>query len=265
MNVALAGLEPELLERAAAACGERALAIECDVTELAAVERAAAAAAERFGSLDAVVANAGIASTGFVRSIDPDAWARVVEVNLLGTFRTIRGCLPRLVDSRGYALLVSSRAAALHSPGMSAYAASKAGVEALADSLRAEVGHLGVDVGCAYFSLVTTDMVSGADAHPVTGSLQEQLKGPLAWRYPPSAAAEGLARGVERRSRRVLVPGWLRLLLALRPWLPPLVERGSARAVADADAVAQREAEQGRVEELSLPLGEGGRADARAR
>jgi hypothetical protein len=80
-----------------------------------------------------------------------------------------------------------------------------------------------------------------------------------------ATAAEGLARGVERRSRRVLVPGWLRLLLALRPWLPPLVERGSARAVADADAVAQREAEQGRVEELSLPLGEGGRADARAR
>src|SRR6478609_415509 len=63
-NVALVGLEPGRLEANAAALGERAVAIEADVTDLAALERAVAATVERFGGIDVAIANAGIAFTG---------------------------------------------------------------------------------------------------------------------------------------------------------------------------------------------------------
>ena len=59
--------------------------------------------------------------------MDPDAWERVIEVNLLGVYRTISACLPHVIERRGYVLPVASIAAAIHTPGMSAYAASKAG------------------------------------------------------------------------------------------------------------------------------------------
>ncbi len=86
-----------------------------------------------------VVANAGIAAAGFVRSIDPAAFERVIEVDLLGVWRTVRTCLPYLIESKGYCLVVSSMAAVVHIPGNAPYNMAKAGVEAFANTLRAEV------------------------------------------------------------------------------------------------------------------------------
>ena len=138
-RVALAGLEPEELEKVAAQCGPDAIWFETDVTDWDALERAVSGTVERFGGIDVVLANAGIATGGLVRSTDPAAWERVIEVNLLGVWRTVRTCLPHVIERRGYILPVASLAAAAHAPVLSAYAASKAGVEAFADSLRAEV------------------------------------------------------------------------------------------------------------------------------
>src|SRR5919108_5990057 len=157
-NLALVGLEPEGLERVAEQCGAGAAWFEADVTDWDALERAVEGTVERFGGIDAVVANAGIAPTGTVRLTDPAAFERTIEVNLLGAWRTVRACLPHVVERRGYVLVVASLAAVAHSPGMSAYAASKSGVEAFANALRVEVRPLGVDVGVAYFSWIDTDM-----------------------------------------------------------------------------------------------------------
>ena len=107
------------------------------------------------------MANAGIAPGGMVRSTDPAAFERTIEINLLGVWRTVRACLPHVIERQGYVLVIASLAAAVHGPGMAAYSASKAGAEAFADSLRAEVKHLGVDVGVGYFSFIDTDMVRG--------------------------------------------------------------------------------------------------------
>src|SRR5687767_10677254 len=81
-NVALVGLEPDELEARAAELGERAAWFECDVTDLEALEDAVARTVERFGSLDVVVANAGVAPNGSVASVDPAAFDRTIEVNL---------------------------------------------------------------------------------------------------------------------------------------------------------------------------------------
>lgn len=148
-RLALVGLEPGLLATLAAELGPWHVWAEADVTDSAALHCAVAKAVAALGGLDVVVAGAGIASFGTVRTIDPDAFARTVEVNLTGVFRTAAATLPHLVDSAGYLLVVSSLAALFPTAGFSAYGASKAGVEAFADSLRIEVAPLGVSVGCA--------------------------------------------------------------------------------------------------------------------
>jgi len=259
-NVALVGLEPERLAEVAATCGPDALWFDVDVTDRAALQEAVDRTVATTGGIDVVIANAGIASVGMVRSIDEDAFERVIEVNLLGVWRTVRACLPHLIERRGYVLTVASLAAALHGPGMASYAASKSGVEAFANSLRGELRHLGVDVGVAYFSWIATDMVAGADADPVGGMLRGVLKGPFAKTYPLSAVGDAVERGVQERSRRVVVPGWIKVLLAARGIVGPLADRGMRAHTAEADAAFEAEVER-RGREASAPVGAGGAAD----
>jgi NAD(P)-dependent dehydrogenase (short-subunit alcohol dehydrogenase family) len=259
-KVALVGLEGDLLERVAAECGSGARAWEADVTDPAALDAAVAGVVEHFGGVDVVIANAGIAATGFVRSMDPAAFERVVEVNLFGVWRTVRACLPQLVASRGHVLAVSSLAAVVHIPGNAAYSASKAGVEAFANALRAEVRHLGVTVGVAHFSWIATDMVNSADEHPVFGPMRSGMPGLAGKKYPVATVGKALVRGVERRSRVVHVPGWIGPLKLVRSLLPRIVERQAATLVPDADrAVAADIAARG-IEESSRPVGPGGAA-----
>ena len=264
-RVALVGLEPEQLEAVAAQCGPDAIWIEADVTDPEALESAVSEAVERLGGLDCVMANAGVGAPGFTRSIDPEHWERVVQVNLIGVWRTVRACLPHVIDSRGYVLIVASLAAALHGPGMGSYNASKAGVEAFANSLRIEVKHLGVDVGVAYLSWIDTEMVAGGDRHPAVGGFRDRLPGPFRKTYPVSAVGDAVVEGVESRRRWITVPGWLRLLLPARGLLPPLLERASAESAADMDArFAQDVAERG-AESASALVGAGGAAAEHSR
>jgi NAD(P)-dependent dehydrogenase (short-subunit alcohol dehydrogenase family) len=259
-NVALVGLEPEELERVAAQCGSNAAWFECDVTEADALERAVAGAVERFGGIDVVMANAGIAPMGMTRSTDPMAFERTIEINLLGVWRTVRACLPHVIERRGYVLVIASMAAALHAPGMAAYCASKAGAEAFADSLRSELKHLGVDVGVGYFGFIDTDMVRGADAHPAVGALREAAGGPLGKTYPLSKAGRALADGIEKRRRWVVVPSFARAMIVLRTLLQPLVERESQKHAAEADALFMSDVEERGVAAASGPVGPGGQA-----
>ena len=262
-NLSLVGLEPELLEQVASECGDAAW-FEADVTDRDALQAAVDGTVERFGGIDVVMANAGIGAGGTVRTMDPDSWERVIEVNLLGVFRTIRACLPHVIERRGYILPVASIAAAVHTPGMSAYAASKAGVEALGNSLRGELAHQGVKVGVAYFSWIDTEMVRGADENPATKFMRSKLRGPAGKTYPVSEAGEAVADGVEQRARRIIVPRNFRTLLLARMLIARLTEQSSKRDVPEFVRLMEEEAEK-RGAEASRPVGAGGRADAEAR
>jgi NAD(P)-dependent dehydrogenase (short-subunit alcohol dehydrogenase family) len=263
-NVALVGLEPEELERVAAQCGTKAAWFECDVTDTEALAAAVEGTIERFGGIDVCMANAGIAPMGTVRSTHPDAFERTIEINLLGVWRTVRACLPEVIERQGYVLVIASLAAAMHAPGMAAYAASKAGAEAFANSLRQEVKHLGVDVGVGYFSFIDTDMVRGADSHPAVGQMRaEMTTGPFAKTYPLSDAGQAIADGIEKRRRWVVVPPWGRVLLVLRTALAPLAERRGREFAAEGDRRFEADVAERGAEAASKPVGPGGQAAAR--
>jgi NAD(P)-dependent dehydrogenase (short-subunit alcohol dehydrogenase family) len=262
-KVALVGLEGDELRAVAAECGPEATAYEADVTDWDALRKAVTAVVARYGRVDVVMANAGIAAAGFIRSIDPAAFEKVIEVDLLGVWRTVRTCLPALIESKGYCLIVSSMAAVAHVPGNAPYNAAKAGVEAFGNTLRAEVRHLGVDVGIAHPTWIATDMVNSADEHPVFGPLRQTLPKPMVKTYPLSVAVDAFDAGIATRARTIHIPSGLLLLKLIRALLPPIIELGARSIVPKADAAALADVKE-RGAAASAPVGPGGAAAMRA-
>lgn len=262
-RVALVGLEAEELAAVATECGSEAGHWEADVTSWEDLERAVAGVVERYGRIDVVLANAGIAATGFTRSIDPKAFERVIEVDLLGVWRTVRVTLPHLIASKGYAMLVSSAAAIVHIPGNAAYSAAKAGVEAFANALRAEVRHLGVAVGVVHPTWIATDMVNSVEDHPVFGPMREADRGFASKKYPLSVAVELISAGIRGRSRAVHVPGWVGVVKVFRALVPRIVELAARKFVPAADRDAIQDIEARGAEEASM-VGPGARAAAKS-
>jgi NAD(P)-dependent dehydrogenase (short-subunit alcohol dehydrogenase family) len=246
-RVALLDLDAEGARRAAAQIGGDALAVDCDIADPASIAAAAGAVLEACNGVDVVVAHAGVATSGALRHLDPAVLEAQVCVNLTGTWRSIHAFLPSVIERRGYVLGVASLAALTAAPGLGAYAASKAGLEALLDVLRQEVAHLGVDVGVAYFSWIDTDMVRGAEeAHPEFAQMRAELKGPLARTLPVGAAGEAIARGVAERAPRVVAPRWISAVRRARGLIPELVAREGLRVAPRVDrATAEIVAERG--------------------
>ena len=258
--VALVGLEAPELSATAEACRRHGPARSwvADVTDLTRMQAVAAEVVAEFGRVDVVVANAGIAIGGPVADSDPDSFARVIEVNLLGSVATARAFLPALVDSGGYLLQMASLAAVAPGPLMAAYAASKAGVEAFAQALGAEVAHRGVTVGVAYLSWTDTDMVRAADQDEPLRRLRSRLPWPANTTAPLAPVVERLVAGIDDRARRVYGQPWIRPVMWLpRAALPALVARVGGRDVAQLDDALRATASQ-----RLLPVGPGGRAAA---
>lgn len=250
-RLALVGLEREELERTARRCD--ADWWEADVTDETALAAVAAEIRGKLGGTDILVVNAGIAAAGPLLHSDPAAYERVIEVNLVGSVRTVRTFLPQVIERRGYVLQVASLAAMAPAPLMSAYAASKAGVEAFAHALRSEVRHHGVDVGVAYLSWTDTDMVRGGDAVEGLRDLRARMPGFLGRTYPVEPAARALVDGIAGRSAHVYGQRWLRVMPLLRGFVPSVTTRISARHV----PAAVRAIEDAGTE-VTLPVGPGG-------
>jgi NAD(P)-dependent dehydrogenase (short-subunit alcohol dehydrogenase family) len=248
-QVSLVGLEPELMGQVAAEIGDSAAWFEADVIDLDALNRAVDATVERFGGIDVVIANAGIAPFGTVATIDPEAFEKTIAVNLIGVWRTIRATLPHVMARQGYILPIASLAAALHGPMLGHYCATKAGVEALADSLRAEVAHTGTRVGVAYFSFIDTDMVRAGLDSPAARLLRESLPGPFGKNAPLSVAGKAIERGVQRRADKVYAPRWVLPMTWVRGVMQPLTQRTNRAKVAEAVRMAEEDAAAGKQQQ----------------
>ena len=259
-RVSLVGLEPAGLERVARDCGPNALWYEADVTDRAALEAAVNGTVEQAGGIDVVIANAGIAAGGPMRYMEEDSFRSVIEVNLIGVWRTLRLTLPHVIERRGYMLSVASLAAIVPQfPGFIPYSSSKAAVDAMSKCLRVEVAHLGVDVGIAYFGWIDTDLTRGGDEHPAFSFMRSRLKGPLGKTLPVAKSGEAIVNGIEKRAKVVAAPRFVRAADKLRGLVQGAVDREMLKHVPE--TMAHFEAERQRTgDAMAKPIGAGGRA-----
>jgi len=231
-QVALLDRDDVVVKEVVASLGNRAEAFVADVTDEASVSAAMSAVVERFGGIDVVVANAGIAGpVQTFASMDAEAFERVVDVNVFGVARTVRAALPSIIERKGHVLVIASAAAAIPTPTIAAYGVSKAGVEALGRSLRMELTETGASAGVAYFGMIDTgllrnDLLGGGGFAAILGTLPKRFSEPA----PVEQAARAIVDGIKRRGRWVYAPGYVGALLGLRTTIAltePLMSRNS--------------------------------------
>jgi 3-oxoacyl-[acyl-carrier protein] reductase len=148
--------EPESLP---AGGGRRALFTPADVRELEQIEAVGAFTEERFGRIDVLVNNAGVAPGGPVETLSEEAWDLNLDVNLKGTFLMCQAVVPVMKRQRsGRIINAASFAAILPITGSAAYAASKAGVHYFTRVLAGELGPWNITVNCYAPGMIPTEI-----------------------------------------------------------------------------------------------------------
>ncbi len=149
---------------AVAAAGGRAVAIQADMTDVAECSRAVAHVEQTFGALDVCVINAGLTRDGLLWTQSPDDFDAVIRGNLRSAWATLRAVLPGMRTRRSGAICaVSSASARVANPGQSAYAAAKAGMEAMVRTAAREAAPY-VRVNALVVGLVETEMAAAMTA-----------------------------------------------------------------------------------------------------
>jgi SDR family mycofactocin-dependent oxidoreductase len=192
------GTEDDLRETAeqVEALGSVCIPISMDVRDPAAVSAAVDETVNRLGSLDVVVANAGIVSTGPLESVTDEIWHQLVDTNLTGAFHTLRAAIPVMRRQRfGRIVVTSSMGGRMGIPDLAAYNATKWGVIGLAKSLALEVAKEGITVNVICPTTVQTPMVQPVGGDGVPDDLvRRMMKGnpiPQPWLAP-----EDVSRGL---------------------------------------------------------------------
>jgi NAD(P)-dependent dehydrogenase (short-subunit alcohol dehydrogenase family) len=224
--VALIDIDEPAAARVGRSMGERALVVRADVSDRIGMREAISRVCERFGRIDVLVANAGVApEPATIRTMNPADFDRVIGVNLTGVFNTVHPALDDIVAARGHVVVVSSAAA--FAPGMagSPYMVSKAAVEQFGRALRVELAAVGATAGIAYFGIVETSMTRTAlDEDELGADVAALLPWPLSRRISVSEAAESIAQGIAHRASRTMAPV---------QWEPYALLRGAVNVVLD--------------------------------
>ena len=155
-QVAICGRRAASLRAVAAETG--ALDFVCDVCDADAVARLVESVADAFGRLDGLVLNAGVMAPGGVADLSPADWSAMVSVNLTGAFLVARAALPHLIASRGAVVSIASIAALRAAGGMGGYAATKAGLAMLTQSLAVDHAHQGLRANVVCPGWTVTEM-----------------------------------------------------------------------------------------------------------
>jgi NAD(P)-dependent dehydrogenase (short-subunit alcohol dehydrogenase family) len=160
-KVTITGRNKETLAAAAKELGPNAFAVAADVNDVAATEAAVKQAAEKFGKLDIVFANAGIPGNTPVGKTTLEAFEQVIRTNLTSVFFTVQAALPYLNDNASI-VLNGSVISVLGNPGYSAYAATKAGVTAMARVMVSELSPRGIRINVVAPGAARTPIWNGA-------------------------------------------------------------------------------------------------------
>jgi 3-oxoacyl-[acyl-carrier protein] reductase len=135
------------------------------VRDAAANERVAEDVMTRFGSVDALVNNAGVRSDALLYNMTAEQWTEVLDTNLTGAWSMTKAVLPVMMKQRGGAIVNVASLSGLHGvAGQTNYSAAKGALIAMTRSLSREVARSGIRVNCVAPGLVETDMLGGLDA-----------------------------------------------------------------------------------------------------
>jgi len=159
---------------AVADTGGRSLAIPCDAADGPGVDAAVRQVLDWEGRLDVVANVAAIALSKPFHETDPEDWARIIAVNLTGTFLVTRACTDALMATHGVVVNVASTAGISGIAGMSAYCASKGGVVVFTRALARKYGPAGIRVNCVCPGAVDTAITRALHGHtppPATAPL----------------------------------------------------------------------------------------------
>ncbi len=200
--------------------GGRALVAPLDVTDEDAVHGVARCITEEFGGLDVAIANAGFGVTGRFEDLEASDWRRQFEVNLFGLTSTARAALPELRKRRGRLALIGSVAGMIPGPGVSPYAASKAAVRSIAQSLAIELHGTGVSCTDIHPGFVESE-IRQVDNAGTFDALRPDT-GPAKLMWPADRAAITMLRAIRNRRREFTFTAHGRLFGFLGrhwPWL----------------------------------------------
>lgn len=216
---------------------QRVVTVTADVRDRDGMTAAVQTIIEQLGRIDVVVANAGITPPpATLRQIDPDAFDRVIDVNLTGVFNTVHPTIDEVIRNSGHIVVVSSAASFAPGLGGASYMISKAGVEALGRALRLEVAGYGATAGIAYFGMVDTQLARATlDDDEIGRKLDARLPGPLRHRISPDRAATVIADAIARRAGRTLAPA---------AWEPWAWGRGFVNVLADGYLAGDKQAHE---------------------
>jgi NAD(P)-dependent dehydrogenase (short-subunit alcohol dehydrogenase family) len=164
-RVAITGRDRAKLDAAVKEIGPNAIGIVADATDIAATESAVAQTVATFGKLDIVFANAGIAAGTPLGATKPAAFEDIIATNLNGVFFTVQAALPHLNDNASI-ILIGSVISVLGIPGYAAYAASKAGIRAMARVMASELSPRGIRVNVVAPGAIRTPIWGAATATP---------------------------------------------------------------------------------------------------
>lgn len=158
-NVVLCDIDDPRLEQVAATLPpDRTLARRCDVSDYAQVQALVDAAVQRFGGLDVMVNNAGIAPEGSVEDVSIDDWQRTLSTDLTGVFHGCRAAMPHLLQSQGCIVNTASVSGLRADWNTAAYNAAKGGVVNLTRAIALDYGGRGVRCNAVCPSLTRTGM-----------------------------------------------------------------------------------------------------------
>jgi NAD(P)-dependent dehydrogenase (short-subunit alcohol dehydrogenase family) len=237
-RVALVDLDPVATSEAARELGAGAIGIAADVTDADGMRDVVAEIVRQLGGLDIVVANAGIApEPATVSAMDPELFERVIDVNLLGVYRTVHAALPYVTAAGGHVVVIASVYAFVNGVILAPYAMSKAGVEQFGRALRAELAPHGASASVAYFGFIDTAMVREGFATPVAQRFEATFPRFLRRRLAPSVAGRVLVEGIERRAARIIAPKRWTVYSVLRGLLNPMLDRRTESNAAIQDVV----------------------------
>jgi 3-oxoacyl-[acyl-carrier protein] reductase len=139
--------------------GVKSLALSADVSDINSINKAVEKALAEFKTIDILINNAGIASFGKFLELEPEAWEKIIQVNLMGTYYATRAVIPNMIERQTGDIINISSTAGLNGNALtSAYSASKFAVLGLTDSLMQEMRKHNIRVTALTPSTVATDM-----------------------------------------------------------------------------------------------------------